>query len=138
MNKKGLLVTNKQITFFLARNIFPQSCSQSCKTFHCLFVCLFVSQCSNYSKILTITSKRLLRVRNTVGVGSTSSVGILRGFGRNLPLSFLLLRFDLLSSDSIKFKVRVIRLRLNLRLWCGVVVFVDGLPLLEEMMSRKI
>ena len=82
--------------------------------------------------ILTVTSKRLLGVRDTVSVGPPSGRGILRWLRGYLSLSFLLLGFHFLGSDSVKFKVRVIRLRLNLRLRSGVVVFVDRLPLLGE------
>ena len=82
--------------------------------------------------ILTITSERFFRVRNAVSVGPSSSGGILRGLRGYLLLPLLLLGFHLLCANSVKLKIRVVRLRLYLGLRGGVVVFVDCLPLLGE------
>ena len=83
--------------------------------------------------ILTITSERFLRVRNAVSVGPSPGGGVLRGFRRDLLLPLLLLGFNLLSADSVELKIRVVRLRLDLGLWGGVVVFIDCLPLLGRI-----
>ena len=65
-------------------------------------------------------------------MGPSPGGGILRRFGGDLLLPLLLLGFNLLSADSVKLEIRVVRLRLYLGLWGGVVVFIDCLPLLGD------